>query len=335
MRDSIPCWQKILAQGFNSAVELLDFLDLPRTLAEPLAEQTFKTRVPRGFAERMRRSDPSDPLLLQVLAVPAELPILEGYSHDPLLESTVNPIPGLIHKYRSRVLLTLTGACAIHCRYCFRRHFPYEENNPGRGGWDRAFEYISNDSRINEVILSGGDPLLAKDAVLAAVFAKLSEIPHVRTVRIHTRIPIVLPERVNDELLACLNDTQLHKVVVIHCNHPQELNHQTFEACRALRAAGCHLLNQTVYLAGINNHAKTLACLSEALFAQGVLPYYLHVLDKVHGAAHFDASMDEIYSVFGQLQGLLPGYLVPRLVREESGQLQKSLLTMQDRHSVN
>lgn len=326
MRETKPRWQKILAQGFSSAIELLDFLDLPRTLAELSAEQSFKTRVPRGFAERMERGNPQDPLLLQVLATGAETQVIEGYSTDPLHEAVVNPIPGLIHKYQSRVLLTLTGACAINCRYCFRRHFPYEDNNPGRGGWDAALNYIQNDSHINEVILSGGDPLLAKDAVLAELFEKLSQIPHIQTVRIHTRIPVVLPERIDEGLLACLANTRLNKVVVIHCNHPQELNQQTATAFQALRQAGCYLLNQSVFLTGINNGADVLVSLSEALFANGVLPYYLHVLDKVQGAAHFDASIDDVRVVFQEMQRQLPGYLVPRLTREEPGKSQKTLL---------
>lgn len=326
MRDTHPSWQKILAQGFTSATELLDFLHLPRTLAEPLAEQSFKTRVPRGFAARMQRGNPLDPLLLQVLAVEAELQVTAGYSDDPLRESVVNPVPGLIHKYISRVLLTLTGACAINCRYCFRRHFPYDDNNPGRSGWDPALNYIQQDSRINEVILSGGDPLLAKDVVLMELFGRLSQIPHVRTIRIHTRIPIVLPERIDEGLLSCLSNTALNKVIVLHCNHSQELNQQTSDAFQALRQVGCHLLNQSVYLTGVNNRADILVSLSEALFASGVLPYYLHVLDKVQNAAHFDASMCEIAEVYQEVQRLLPGYLVPRLVREEPGQLHKCLL---------
>lgn len=327
MRDSEPSWQKILAQGFCSAVELLDFLQLPRTLAEPLAEQQFKTRVPRGFAERMQQGNPRDPLLLQVLAVPEELQVVDGYLKDPLVESAVNPVPGLIHKYQSRVLLTLTGVCAINCRYCFRRHFPYDENNPGRLGWEDALEYIRADQRIHEVILSGGDPLLVKDKVLSELMGRLALIRHVHTVRIHTRIPVVLPERVDNGLIDLLSHSRLHKVVVLHCNHPQELNEKVANACSRLRQAGCHLLNQSVYLSGINNDAETLSALSEGLFAYGVLPYYLHVLDKVAGAAHFDANLDEVLEVFQALQRLLPGYLVPRLAREDAGKQHKQLLT--------
>lgn len=322
----MPSWQKSLAQGFSSATELLDFLDLPQSLAAPLAESHFATRVPRGFAERMHRGNPRDPLLLQVLAVRDELHVAEGYLTDPLAESAVNPVPGLIHKYQSRVLLTLTGTCAINCRYCFRRHFPYQDNNPGQSGWDKAIDYIQSDVRINEVILSGGDPLLAKDRVLEGLFYKLSLIPHVKTVRIHTRIPVVLPERVDAGLLACLSATSLQKVIVLHSNHPQELSSSVAEACARFREVGCHLLNQSVYLTGVNDSASVLVALSERLLACGVLPYYLHVLDKVQGAAHFDAPIDDVFTTFQAMQALLPGYLVPRLVREEPGKLHKSVI---------
>ena len=326
MRESIPCWQKNLAEGFSSAAELLTFLQLPHSLADNIAEQQFKTRVPRGFAARMQPGNRYDPLLLQVLAVNEELKLTDGFIVDPLAEITAIPLSGLIHKYHGRVLLTLTGACAINCRYCFRRHFPYQDNNPGRSGWKDAVDYIAKDARIHEVILSGGDPLLAKDNLLSDLFTQLAAISHVRTVRIHTRIPVVLPERVNESFLHLLAETRLHKVVVLHSNHPHELDKNVLDACAALRHTGCHLLNQTVLLAGVNDNAVTLAELSERLFSFGVLPYYLHLLDKVHGAAHFDVSVQQALSIFQQLQTLLPGYLVPRLVREEAGKKHKTLI---------
>lgn len=319
-------WQSSLAQGFNSAKALLHYLELPSSLAEPLAEQTFKTRVPRGFADRMQRGDPNDPLLLQVLAVAEELVLSQAYSSDPLMENEVNLIPGLIHKYTHRVLLTVTGACAINCRYCFRRHFPYHMNNPGQAGWDVAMAYIQNDPNINEVILSGGDPLLTNDTHLAQLLEKVTLIPHIKTIRIHTRIPIVLPERINDALRLQLNKIKLNKVIVLHCNHPQELDSNVKKACYHLREAGCHLLNQSVFLKGINDQVDVLSALSERLFEYGVLPYYLHVLDKVQGAAHFDSEIEEVLKVYRALQAVLPGYLVPRLTKEEPGKKHKTLL---------
>ena len=326
MRESSLSWQKILAQGFTSVNELLNFLELPLAHGSILAEQQFASRIPLGFAQRMQKGNPHDPLLLQVLATKNELVKHPDYSNDPLNELNANPLKGLIHKYFGRVLITLTGACAINCRYCFRRHFPYQDNNPGRNGLKDICDYIANDTSISEVILSGGDPLLAADTVLAELICQLELIPHVHTLRIHTRIPVVLPERINTELITLLAATPLHKVVVLHCNHPQELNNKVRQACVELRKVGCHLLNQSVLLAGINDTPTVLAALSQALFDYGVIPYYLHVLDKVAGAAHFDLPPPQVHAVYQQLQQLVPGYLLPRLAREEAGQLSKTLV---------
>lgn len=325
MRDPSLSWQKKLAQGFTSATQLLDFLALPE-LSSTLAERQFATRVPRAFAMRMEKGNPKDPLLLQVLAMDKELLSVAGYECDPLAEIQTNPVKGLIHKYHGRVLLTLTGSCAINCRYCFRRHFPYQENNPGRYGWDEAIRYIAQDPSITEVILSGGDPFLASSVVLDELIRKVELIPHVHTLRVHTRIPIVFPERVDAELLAVLKASKLNKVIVVHCNHPHELDAAVAQACSQLRESGCYLLNQSVLLAEINNDARLLASLSHALFSYGVLPYYLHVLDKVQGAAHFDIPFSQVQTIYQQVQALLPGYLVPRLVREEPGKKSKTLL---------
>lgn len=326
MRDSKPCWQKNLTQGFGCAEELLDFLQLPRSLAAVSAQQQFKTRVPRGFASRMQVGNPRDPLLLQVLAVGEELREYPDYTVDPLQEADVNPVPGLIHKYTSRVLLTLSGSCAVNCRYCFRRHFPYSENNPGKIGWAAALDYIAEDSRITEVILSGGDPLLQKDDVIAGLLSQISNISHVHTLRIHTRIPVVLPERITPDFLASLNLFRGNKVIVLHANHAQELSDEVKAACELLSHAGCYLLNQSVLLSGVNDNASVLAALSQRLFECGVLPYYLHLLDKVQGTAHFDVPLSQAKTIFQELQRLLPGYLVPRLAQEEAGKPHKTLL---------
>ncbi|MCX7116917.1 MAG: EF-P beta-lysylation protein EpmB [Legionellales bacterium] len=326
MRDPIPCWQKNLAEGFSSSTELLHHLQLSASMANADAQKQFKTRVPRGFVARMKIGDRYDPLLLQVLPVTEELVVTEGFVTDPLSEATYNPKNGLIQKYHGRVLLTFTGACAIHCRYCFRRYFPYVDNNPGREGWREVLDYIAKDSAIHEVILSGGDPLLAKDAMLSELLVSLDEIPHLRTLRIHTRLPVVLPERVNDSLIKVFLESRLQKVVVLHSNHPQELDATVEIACQTLRKAGCHVLNQTVLLAGINDNAGILVELSERLFSFGVLPYYLHLLDKVQGTAHFEVQTEHALDIFHQLQRLLPGYLVPKLVREEAGSPHKTLV---------
>lgn len=326
MRDASVSWQKILAEGFTSSSELLGFLGLPPFLASADAEKKFKTRVPLGFAKRMQPNNEKDPLLLQVLAMDAENLPVKGYVTDPLNETLSNQQKGLIHKYHGRVLLTLTGVCAVNCRYCFRRHFPYQDNNPGSKGWQGVLDYIRDDSSINEVIFSGGDPLLANNALLASLMSELVLIPHLKTLRFHSRIPVVLPERIDDALLSLLAAMPLRKVIVLHVNHAQELDEQVKQVCAALRQAGCLLLCQSVLLKGINDCVETLIDLSEKLFEWGILPYYLHVLDKVAGAAHFDLSTETAIRLHQELQARLPGYLVPRLAREEAGKKNKTLL---------
>ncbi|CAM2834573.1 EF-P beta-lysylation protein EpmB [Legionella worsleiensis] len=326
MRDTSLSWQKKLAQGFTNASDLLSYLELPDSLGSLGAEKEFVSRIPLSFARRMQKGNPQDPLLLQVLALEDELVINEAYTVDPLDESHTNPLKGLIHKYHGRVLLTVTGVCAVNCRYCFRRHFPYQENNPGRNGWKEICAYIANDPSITEVILSGGDPLLASDLVLNELIKQLDSIHHVTTLRIHSRVPVVFPERIDPDFLAILASTRLKKVVVLHCNHEQELDDSVYKACTELKNVGCLLLNQSVLLKGINDDPNILAALSHALFAGGVLPYYLHLLDKVKGATHFDIPFVRAQEIYQQLQSVLPGYLVPRLAREEPGKLNKTLI---------
>lgn len=326
MRDTSLSWQKILSQGFSTVSDLLEYLELPTSIGNQLAEKQFPSRIPMAFARRMQKGNPNDPLLLQVLASKYELQDSPEYELDPLQERQSNPVKGLIHKYRGRVLLTLTGVCAVNCRFCFRRHFPYQENNPGRGGFQDICNYIAQDDTIAEVILSGGDPLLASDLVLTDLIQQLEQIPHVHTLRIHTRIPVVFPERIDEGFLEVLTHTKLNKVIVLHCNHAQEIDDSVREVLQKLRQVGCHLLNQSVVLAGINDDAQILASLSQTLFAAGVIPYYLHVLDKVKGAAHFDLPFASIQLIYQDLQKLVPGYLLPRLAREEPGKLSKTLL---------
>ena len=319
-------WQVLLSEGFSSSAALLRFLDLPVSYASTEAELEFKTRVPRGFAARMVPGDLNDPLLRQVLAAEAEETEAPGFTKDPLNEAAYNPVPGLIHKYHGRVLLTVTGACAVHCRYCFRRHFPYADNNPGRTGWQAVFDYISSNQSIHEVILSGGDPLLAPDTTLSFLFDALASIPHIKTLRIHTRLPVVLPERVDSGLCALLKAQRFQKVVVLHANHPNELSADVADACARLRDVGCLMLNQAVLLKGVNHAPECQIALSHQLMACGVLPYYLHVLDKVQGAAHFEVSVADAKAVLKTLSEHLPGYLVPRLVSEISGEKHKCLV---------
>ncbi len=319
-------WQRILAQGFRSAGELTSFLNLPQSCASIDAEQQFKTRVPRGFAARMQPNNPNDPLLLQVLAQAAETNVVDAYVLDPLAEAQTNKHQGLIHKYHNRVLITLAGACAIHCRYCFRRHFPYQQNRLDGQAFSNILTYIKAHPEIDEVILSGGDPLLVGNSMLQSVMQQLKELTQLRTLRFHTRIPVVLPERIDEEFLQVLQSWSRHKVMVLHINHPQEINQEIQAICLLLKQAGCVLLSQSVLLKGVNDCADTLARLSMSLFDCGILPYYLHKLDKVVGAAHFDLSSATISALYQQLQARLPGYLVPRLVQELPGKHSKTLI---------
>lgn len=319
-------WQRELAGAVRSLGELLDLLDLdPVTVgASTEAHHQFPLRVPRGFVDRMTPGDPQDPLLLQVLPRLEETKERTGWSDDPLDEASHSPVPGLLQKYSGRALVVLTGACAIHCRYCFRRHFPYTEHATGGAAWDRIVEALAADPTLDEVLLSGGDPLSVTDAVLARRVADLESIPHLRRLRIHTRQPIVLPSRVDDDLLAWLTATRLRPVVVLHCNHPREIDGAVRAALERFRTVGIPVFNQSVLLRGINDHATTLCDLSKTLFESGVMPYYLHSMDRVRGAGHFEVETSIAKRLVEDVQGRLPGYLVPRLVRETPGALSKT-----------
>ncbi|MGA9421809.1 MAG: EF-P beta-lysylation protein EpmB, partial [Rhodanobacteraceae bacterium] len=285
----------------------------------PIADARFPLRVPRGFIARMRHADANDPLLLQVLPRACEHDATPGFMLDPVGDLDACGIDGMLQKYAGRALLIATGACAVHCRYCFRRHFPYAEQTAAVGQWQAALARLREDASIREVILSGGDPLSLATPKLAALTDALSAIPHVRRLRIHTRLPVVLPERVDRELLDWLAALPLQRVVVLHVNHANEIDGSVERACQALRETGVTLLNQSVLLRGINDGAVTLAQLSERLFECGVLPYYLHQLDRVRGSAHFEVTDERASGLMEELRALLPGFLVPRLVREVAG----------------
>lgn len=319
-------WQQQLADVIRDPAELMAELALDPA-ESPLgtaAMRQFPLRVPRAFARRMERGNWRDPLLLQVLPAALEEQSQPGFVADPLEETASNPVPGLIHKYRGRVLLVTSPACAIHCRYCFRRHFPYGDNTPGRSEWDAALDYIAADSSIDEVILSGGDPLAANDAYLEWLVGRLADIPHVQRLRIHTRLPVVIPQRVTTACTDWLCGTRLRPVVVIHANHANELDADVAAAMARLSERGVTLLNQTVLLKDVNDRAETLADLSLRLFDIGVMPYYLHLLDRVAGAQHFEVAETRAQRIFNELLARLPGYLVPRLVREDPGAAAKT-----------
>lgn len=321
-------WQRQLSQAIRDPDTLIKRLGLPAQ-ALPGARDghaLFSICVPEAYLARMASGEPNDPLLRQVLPLGAETDVTPGYVNDPLEEAEHRPAPGLIHKYAGRVLLIASPNCAINCRYCFRRHFPYGDNSPSRAQWQQALDYLRNDTSLIEAILSGGDPLAANDRQLAWLVEQLGAIPHLKRLRIHTRLPVVIPDRIDTNLLAWLSATRLQKVMVLHINHANEIDDAVIEACARLKQAGVTLLNQSVLLRGVNDDVATLATLSERLFEAGVLPYYLHVLDPVQGAAHFDVPDSEARTLIATLRQHLPGFLMPRLVREIPGEASKTPL---------
>jgi EF-P beta-lysylation protein EpmB len=321
-------WQTLLGEAITDPQELLRELELPLRLlpAARQASAAFRLQVPRGFVRRMRRGDPDDPLLRQVLPLGEELEVGDGYSLDPLREQQSMAAPGVLHKYHGRVLLTLTGACAVHCRYCFRRHYPYSDATAGRANAQLAIDYLQRHPEVEELILSGGDPLSLSDNRLQSLVTRLASIRHLKRLRIHSRLPVVLPERVDQRLLDWISTPRFSVVLVIHCNHANEIGVPLREAMYKLRAAGVTLLNQSVLLRGVNDRLDTLLQLSERLFEAGVLPYYLHQLDPVQGASHFAVREQTGRQLVDAMRKRLPGYLVPRLVREDPGQPSKTPL---------
>jgi EF-P beta-lysylation protein EpmB len=314
-------WRRERVTAFTQVDELLEFLELDRAQIPDLDDrpESFGLRVPRTFAERMRPGDPDDPLLRQVLPLAAERQPVAGYVADPVGDASAERAPGLLVKYAGRALLMVTGACAIHCRYCFRRHFPYQDLGPSRARLDRALDEIARDPSLTEVVLSGGDPLMLDDDRLDALIQDLEHITHLRRLRLHSRIPVASPSRLTARLAARLTRGRFASTLVIHANHPGELDEAVRAALLDWRAAGVTLLNQSVLLHGVNDRIEILVELSERLFACGVLPYYLHGLDPVAGSAHFQVDDAEARGLLDGVRARLPGYLVPRLVREIPG----------------
>ncbi len=320
-------WQQQQAEALLEPAALLAQLSLPPSLltAAQAASVQFSLRAPAAWLARIEAGKLNDPLLRQIMPTAEELQDSARFSTDPVGDHEARPTPGLLHKYQGRVLLMTTGACAIHCRYCFRRHYPYENDNL-LTQLPAALDYIRADSSIHEVILSGGDPLSLSNTKLADLIQHIQAIPHIKRLRIHSRTPIALPARIDDGLIELLNSIKLQTVMVVHCNHPQELDAPVREALHALRHAGLTLLNQSVLLKGINDTVDSLAQLSEQLFSAGVLAYYLHQLDKVKGAAHFEVSDAEAIALHNALRQRLPGYLLPELVTEQAGAASKTPL---------
>jgi len=320
----LPSWQNAVQNAVRDVAELAALLELPPAALAPLGEPDFPLLVPRGFVARMGKRDLDDPLLRQIWPQRAERDTVVGFTSDPVREQGL-AADGVIQKYPHRALLIASGACPVHCRYCFRRSFPYQTQLAARGDWSEAIETLRGLPAVKEVILSGGDPLSLSNRRLGELAAKLEALP-VETLRIHTRYPIVVPERVDAGLLDVLGRTRLRTVVVVHCNHPNELDGAVAAALLALRGRTAALLNQAVLLRGVNDNPDTLAALSERLFACGTLPYYLHLLDPVAGAAHFDVDERTGRDLVAQIRARLPGYLVPRLVRETPSELSKTLI---------
>ena len=328
-RWQTPSWQRELHEAFTDPSELLAHLGLPSALgaAREQARRSFTMRVPRGFAALMEHGNPDDPLLRQFLPEATEIEVAPGYDTDPVGDGMARAAPRLLRKYHGRALLLTTAKCAGHCRYCFRRHRPAFEQSPrddataqlGASGWDAALDCIASSPDVDEVILSGGDPLMLDDVALADLIARLAAIPQLRRLRLHSRMPVLLPSRLTPGLVQALTSTRLTLVVVCHINHPREIGGQAAEALSRLRPAAAALLNQSVLLAGVNDSPETLIRLSQTLFAHGVLPYYLHQLDRVQGAAHFEVPDERALAIVATLREHLPGYLVPRLVRELPG----------------
>lgn len=321
-------WQGSLKAAWRDPAELCLELGLPATLADAAREASrgFPLFAPREYVARMKPADPRDPLLLQVLPVAAETESQAGFVADPVGDAEARLGPGLLQKYERRALLVTTGACAIHCRYCFRRHYPYSESPRSAADWQPAIDQLAADPTVDEVVLSGGDPLTLVDRQLAELVERLERVPHLRRLRVHSRLPIVIPSRVTSGLLRWLAGGRLTPIMVVHANHASELDVEVAGALDRLRRAGVLLLNQAVLLRGVNDDERTLVDLSLRLVDLGVTPYYLHQLDRVAGAAHFEVPVAEGQRLIARLRELLPGYAVPRYVVEQPGQPSKTPL---------
>ncbi len=318
-------WQQELASSFTRIQDFLEYVDLAGFYdpsIEPACGQ-FPFRVTRHFASLIKKGDPADPLLLQVLPSAAELQAHPDFSLDPLQDQQAHQGSGILQKYHGRALLISTAACAINCRYCFRRHFPYASHQAARDQWSPAIARLRASPDIREIILSGGDPLSLSNAKLADLLTQLQTIPHVERLRIHTRLPVVLPKRIDSELLGVLGSVKLPQTMVIHVNHANEFSSDLHQALEDLRGINITLLNQSVLLRNVNDNVKHQVELCEALFSSGVLPYYLHLLDKVTGTSHFEVSKQDARELHQAMAARLPGYLLPRLVVEKPGSSSK------------
>jgi L-lysine 2,3-aminomutase len=326
-RESLLDWKQSLQQSIRTVDELLNLLKISEPLSIDI-DPYFPLRVPREFVAKMLPQDPKDPLLLQILPLKEENVEVPLYTTNPVHDAEAIMRPGLIHKYPSKVLFTLTGACAVHCRFCFRRHYPYQENIPNQAQWEQNISYIQANPNIKEVIFSGGDPLSIADDKLAALVQMVDKIPHVQILRIHTRFPVMIPSRITKPLLDAIGTSRLKTVIALHINHPNEIDDHLTAAVNALKARGYTVINQAALLKGVNDNSDTLIELSYRLFQAGILPYYINVLDKVAGAHHFDIPLSEAKTLMQAQRDNLPGYLMPKWVVDVSGKGHKSKVSL-------
>ena len=322
-------WQKDLRQVITDPKELLTLLNINANEYSQhfKARKLFPVRVPLPFIKRINKGDINDPLLRQVMPLSSEFVITDGFVTDPLQEHDT-AVEGLLHKYKNRVLMIVKSGCAVNCRYCFRRHFPYQENSPNKQRWQQALQYIAEHEDITEVIFSGGDPLMANDEHLAWLVTQIEAIAHIKRLRIHTRLPVVIPNRITHDLINLLSKSRLKVTMVLHINHGNEIDSDFDRALEPLRAARIPLFNQSVLLKGVNDSADTLIALSEKMFDIGIIPYYLHLLDAVQGAAHFDVTEQEAIKIVKKMLATLPGFLMPKLVREIAGEANKTPINL-------
>lgn len=322
-------WQKELANVVTDPKTLLEMLniDAKNYLQHFKARQLFPVRVPLPFIEKMEKGNINDPLLKQVMPLSSEFLVTEGFVTDPLTEHDT-AAEGLLHKYKHRVLLIVKSGCAVNCRYCFRRHFPYSDNSPNKARWQQALDYIQQHEEITEVIFSGGDPLMASDEHLSWLVSQIEEFSHVKRLRLHTRLPVVIPRRITTSLVKLLSKTRLKTTMVLHINHSNEIDESLASSLELLREARIPLFNQSVLLKGVNDQAKLLSQLSEKLFDNGIQPYYLHMFDQVQGAAHFDVAEEQAVKIVKEMMAILPGFLMPKLVREIAGEANKTPINL-------
>ncbi len=325
--DNELSWSQHLSQAITSLPKLINHLGLPESLIEQgtEADQSFKLLVPRPYLSRIEYGNPNDPLLLQILPSATEMQKVLGYNKDPLEEADHNPQKAIVHKYKRRLLVITTGTCAVNCRYCFRRHFPYGDNQLAQAEWQSVIEYLQVHPEVNEVILSGGDPLMMKDTLLADKVRQIEALPQVKRLRIHSRLPVVIPARVTDDMIDWIRASRLDIIMVWHINHANEVDEELAQAALKLKQAGVTVLNQGVLLRGINDSVEAQVNLSEAVFSAGILPYYMFTLDPVEGAAHFDISVEDAQKLMGKVAAELPGYLVPKLAKEIPGKASKTV----------